>query len=381
MATLHRPVNPYSERWHNVPDGAIPLTVADMDFPTDPRILTALGERLTRPLAYPPPYTTGGLGDLLADHYRLRYGADVNRDCFWLTGSTLATANLIFREFLNPGDEALYLAPSYPPIPQAITQAAATAIPIVLHGDRPLTRADMESRITARTRAIHLCNPHNPTGRILSRTELQAVADTAREHDLRIVSDEIHSRLVLDPHHQHIPIATLDADTARRTLTLDGPTKSHNLAGLGGAILWSPDADAVHEIRHRIGARATPARSLQQAAIGDAYTDDSPWLTDTIRTLRTHRDLLIDALNAHPHRVTYRPGPASYFAWIDFHDTFAGRDAAQALAEHGLLLMPGHAYGADPCWARLSFATTTELLTEAITRLHSVLTSPDRSHV
>ncbi|MEU5053700.1 aminotransferase class I/II-fold pyridoxal phosphate-dependent enzyme [Streptomyces sp. NPDC021096] len=375
MPALRSPAHPYSRRWSFAPDGAIPLTTADMDLATDPLILGAITERLAHPLAYPPPYTTGGLGDLLADHYRTRYRADVTRTCFWLLAGTLHAAYLILSELLRPGDEALFLAPSYRFIPEAITHAGAAAVPVPLDPDRGITRDDVEQRITARTRAIHLCNPHNPTGHMLSRCELAAIADAARDHDLAIVSDEIHCRLILDPQLAHIPIATLDEDTAQRTFTLDGPTKSHNLAGLGGAIVWTPDASALRNLRHRLDHRAAPARAVQQAAIAAAYATDSPWLTHTLHQLRRSRGLVEQALRPHQDQVTYRPAPATYLAWLDFHDTFDTQPAHEALAEHGVLLEPGPEFGAPPRRARLSFATAPELLDAALDRITSALTA------
>ncbi|MEU5385257.1 aminotransferase class I/II-fold pyridoxal phosphate-dependent enzyme [Kitasatospora cineracea] len=372
--------NPYSARWLQAPPGTIPLTNADMDQPTDPAILTALHERLAHPLVYPPPYTTSGPADTIAAFYRTRYGAHVEREGILLTSGTLATLGAVLGHWLKPGDQALYLAPSYPPLPDAITRTGATAVPVPLHHGTPaLTRADLEARITGRTRAIVLCNPHNPTGHLLTRSELTAIADAARDHDLRIISDEVHSRLVLDPARRHIPIATLSADTARRTLTIDAATKSHNLAALGGAVLWSPHTPAVDDIRHRIGSTLGAARALQQAALTAAYTDDSPWFTATLARLRRQQADLVAALEPHRGRITYRPGAATYFAWLDFGTTFGHRPATDALAEGGLLLEPGTTYGAPSSFARLTFATTPDLFTQALHRLTDALTHPERS--
>ncbi|MFJ5276815.1 aminotransferase class I/II-fold pyridoxal phosphate-dependent enzyme [Streptomyces parvulus] len=374
-SSVHPQDNPYAAKWLEAPDGVIPLTIADMDWPTDPLITEAISRRLAYPLAYPPPYTTDGLGEVLAHYYQSRYGADVRSECFWLLAGTVSAAYLICKEILQPEDEALYLAPSYRWIPSAIEQAGARAVPVPLDATHTpaLTNSALKRRITPRTRAIYLCNPHNPTGHVLTRVELQTIADIAREHNLSIISNEIHSRLVLDHHQHHIPISTLSQDAAHRTITLDGPTKSHNLAGLGGVILWSPDVGIVDRFRQRLSHCAAPARALHRAAIEVAYQGDSSWLKETIDKLRHNRDLVTRALSPYGDRITYQPGAATYFAWIDFHDLFGELSAAQALASHGIQLEPGLEFGASDRYARLAFATTPELLKTALARLTAAL--------
>ncbi|MFB7906542.1 aminotransferase class I/II-fold pyridoxal phosphate-dependent enzyme [Kitasatospora sp. NPDC056076] len=382
MTTTWAPsTNPYSDRWTGLPPDVIPLTSADMDETTDPAVLHALQQRLAHPLVYPPPYTTSGIADTIAGHYRSRYGAAVARENILLTSGTLATIGVVLTHWLRPGDEALYLAPSYPPLPDAIARTGATPVPVPLNAAaRPaLTRAGLETLVTPRTRAFLLANPHNPTGRMLTHAELTAIAETARAHDLRILSDEVHSRVILDPARCHIPIATLGPDTARRTLTLDAATKSHNLAAIGGAVLWTPDTGAIDDLRHRFGSNLPAARAIQQAALAAAYATDSPWLTGVLARLRERQAALAAALEPHRGQVTYRPGEATYFAWLDFGTTFGARPAAAALADHGLLLEPGTTYGAPRTHARLTFATTPNLFAEALRRLTAALGRPERT--
>ncbi|MFF3400394.1 aminotransferase class I/II-fold pyridoxal phosphate-dependent enzyme [Streptomyces sp. NPDC002659] len=363
-------VSPYAAKWTEAPPGSVALTIADMDWPTDPLIVEALRVRIEAPLAYPAAYTTDGLGDLLSDFYRSRYGARVSAASFWLLSSAVSAAYLILDEYLSPGDEVLYLTPSYRFIPSAIEHAGGRAVGVELSTARnpSITAVVLEAAVTAHTRAIYLCNPHNPTGHVLARGELEDIAEVASRHDLRIISNEIHSRIMLDS-SCHIPIATLSDDIARRTITLDGATKSHNLAGLGGVVLWSPYLPVVDGLRERISHKAAAVRALQSAAISAAFSGDSPWLTQTLTTLQRNREEIRSRLAPYGDRITYQPGAGTYFAWVDFGSIFGTTPAHTALAQHGLLVEPGADFAARDQQVRISFATSPEILEVALKRL------------
>lgn len=370
----------FSAKWASCRPNEIPLSIAEMDFPTDPDIVAVINERLPRPLAYPVPYTTGGLADLLSDFYQLHYGIAVPREGFRLVSGVVPVTYELFATLLEPGDEVVYFSPSYQHIQGSIAAAGGVPVPVRLDmGSHPaFDLAELTARLSPRTKAIHLCNPHNPTGHVFTAEELRLIADVAVARGLLVVANELHSRLVHDGHH--IPIAAVDPDIADRTVTLDGPSKSHNLAGLGGAFMWSLNASLVADLARRIGFRLSPARAVQQAAIGQAYSNDSAWLRRVRDVLRTNRDLVANTLRHTMPEINFHIPDATYFFWLDLRNLVGEADGAAILRERaGLVVENGRHFGASSWWVRLTFATEEAIMREVLRRLHEELRAGSRA--
>jgi cysteine-S-conjugate beta-lyase len=223
-------------------------------------------------------------------------------------------------------------------------------------------------RIGPRTRAIHLCHPHNPTGYVFGAAELAVVGRVARDAGLLIVSNEIHGRLVHDGAHH--PAASVAPEIAAITVTLEGPSKSHNLAGLGGTFLWSTNLDLMADLKRRTGFRMAPAKAVQQAAIAAAYAGDSPWLVHTRQRLRAGRDHVAAFLTDRLPDVRFVVPSATYFYWLDAGAYVGDANAAAVLAERcGVIGEPGAHFGASDRFVRLTFATEERILDAALQRL------------
>ncbi|WP_043266807.1 aminotransferase class I/II-fold pyridoxal phosphate-dependent enzyme [Streptomyces sp. CT34] len=360
----------HSKKWQECPPGGIPLDLADMDFPTDPAVTDTVRRRLRHPLGYPPHYTTNGTAQTICDYYAAHHGLTLAPADVWLTSSCVAAAYLLFDQLLCPGDEVLYFSPSYHFIPDAIAAAGGRPVGVPLRPDGTLDQS-VAARLTKRTRAFHLCNPHNPTGYAFTCEELRQLARLAREHDLSIISNELHSRLILEG--DHTPIAALGEDARARTITLSGPTKSHNLSGLGVAFALTPAEGPLKDAIRRIGPRMTVPKGVQQAALTAAYAEDSPWLRGTRAYLRGNRDTMVRILRDLAPTVRVRPPRATYFLWLDLRRLRLREDAAGLIERRtGVRLLSGREFGSDGRhWARMTFATDRGLLEEAVHRIAS----------
>lgn len=360
----------FSKKWRDCPPGGIPLDLADMDFPTDPDVIAAVRARLRHPLVYPPDHTTNGTARTICDFYASRHGIRLAPPDVWLASSCVAAAWLLFDQILDAGDEVLYFSPSYHFIPDAVAAAGGRPVAVPLLAEDTLEEA-LAARVTPRTRAIHLCNPHNPTGHVFSRAQLSEIAGVAREHGLAIVSNELHSRLVLDG--DHIPVAALSDDARSRTVTLSGPTKSHNLSGLGVAFALTPAEGPLKEAVRRIGPRMTVPKGVQQAALTAAYAGDSEWLRATRAYLRGNRDTALRLLSERAPAVQVRAPRATYFLWLDLRRLGLRQDAAAFIERRtGVRLLSGREFGCDGAhWARMTFATERAILLEAVHRITS----------
>jgi cystathionine beta-lyase len=215
-----------------------------------------------------------------------------------------------------------------------------------------------------------LCNPHNPTGRVFRRDELEALAAIAREHELFVISDEIHADLVFAP-GRHIAFASLSADAASRTITLYAASKAFNIAGLrcAVAIFGTPELKKRFNAfpRHLRGGLNGPGILATEAA----WLHGDPWLADVLAYLRANRDFVADFVKRELPGVVHHAPEATYLAWLDCralrlaptpHEFFL-KQAKVALSEGPNFGPPGEGF------VRLNFATSRAILERALTHM------------
>jgi len=262
---------------------------------------------------YPPGIGVPELRHAIAAHqrrfYDLSYDADV--EVLVTTGATEAIAAAVLA-LVEPGDEVIALEPYYDSYAANIAMAGGVRRPVTLRPPEFALDVDaLRDAVTNRTRLILLNSPHNPTGAVLSRAELQAVADVAIEHDLVVVSDEVYEHLVYDG--EHVPIATLPG-VRERTVTISSGGKTFSYTGwkvgwaCGPADLVTAVRTAKQFLTYVSGAPFQPA-----IAVGLGLPDD--YFARLRDGLRARRDLLCDGLAALGFDV-FRPA-GTYFVTTD----------------------------------------------------------------
>ena len=342
----------------------LPLWVADMDFAAPPAVLSALRERVAHGVfgyGQPPAEAAESVLAHLEGEYEWRIEQEW---IVWLPG--LVTGLNVACRAVDGG--VLIAAPVYPPFFSAPR-----------HFARPLARVDlastdgswvwnwdaMQTVVTAQTRLFLLCHPHNPVGRCWDEAELRQLADFAERNDLVVCSDEIHCGLILDANRRHIPFASLDPDTARRTITLMAPSKTFNIPGLGCAFAVIADPGLRRRFQGAMDGIVPHVNVLGYSACTAAYRECSGWHRDLIAYLRGNRDQVIAAVDAEK-RVKMAPVEATYLAWIDVRSLGLANPAAHFEA-HGIGLSDGADFGA-PGWLRLNFGCPRSTLDEALRR-------------
>src|SRR5690242_11379546 len=165
---------------------------------------------------------------------RERFGWEVDRELVLPVADLVQAIVASVMAFAGPGEGVVVQTPIYPPFLHAVANAGRRLVVAPLEDDGHRFGFDpgrLAAVVDEGTRLVLVCNPHNPTGRVFSREELEAIGRLAVERYLVIVSDEVHCDLVY-PGARHVPMATLGADVAARTVTLNSATKSFNIAGL-----------------------------------------------------------------------------------------------------------------------------------------------------
>lgn len=363
-----------SNKWRKFDKDVLPLWVADMDFASPEPVVRALRERAEHGV-YGYVYEEPEFFEVVADRIHKRYGWKVGPEAVVLLPGVIAGLNMGARVFAAPGDGLLEQVPVYPPILRCPSNMGLT------RDEAPLARrADgryevdwdaFERAIHGRTRAFILCNPHNPTGRVYTREELARMAEICGRRGVAVIADEIHCDL-LYAGQRHVPIASLDAEVAARTITLMSPSKTFNLAGLKCAIAVVTDA-ALREkfLATKVDLVANP-NVFGFAAAHAAYRDGGPWLDALMVYLEANRDYTVTYVREHFPGVVIYPPEGLYLAWLDFrgagipgHDpyTFFLEQARVALND-GVTFGPG-----GQGFARLNFGCPRAMLTEGLDRM------------
>jgi len=364
-------------KWRRPGPDQLPAWVADMDFPVAPPIRSAIIGAVDRgDLGYPDWPAPHPLATPFADRMRQRF--DWNADPEHVRGLTdvIQGLQIVLDLTTEPGDAVVLQEPNYRPFRLAVPtmRRQAVQLHVVPHADSwrlDLDRleADLE---TQPARVLLLVNPHNPTGRVLRRDELQALADIAERHDLLVVSDEIHADLVYRP-AVHVPFASLGEHVAARTVTLTSATKAFNIAGLRTAVAhigpdwlrerWDAEPPDIHGATGVLGVEATLA----------AWRDGDEWLAGVVDHLQRNRDRLVDGLS-RIDGVDVRTPQAGYLAWVDCSGARPGVDVATLLQQQAqLYTSPGPDYGGAPDWVRLNFATSATLVEDMTRRMARAL--------
>jgi cystathionine beta-lyase len=350
----------------------IPLWVADMDFRSPPAVIEALHERVSHGIfgyTSSPPELGAAVAASLAAEYRWEAEAEW---LVWLPG-LVTGLNVAALAVGNEGDEVISFVPVYPPFMSAprLNGRSLVKVPLRLSTGRwEPDFAALAAAITPRTRLILLCSPHNPVGRVWTAEELTRIAELAEQHDLVICSDEIHAGLVLDEDKSHIPIATLSAATARRTITLQAPSKTFNIPGLGCSFAVIADRGLRRAFHQAMGRIVPHVNTLGYTAALAAYRHGEEWRRELIAYLRANRDLLEAEVATMPG-LAMTHVEATYLAWIDARPAGIERPG-RFFEEAGVGLSDGAEFDL-PGFVRLNFGCPRSLLAEALRRMRAAL--------
>ena len=373
-----------SAKWGYYDPDVLPLWVADMDFRSPEPVIRALHERVEHGIfgyAMAPAELTETIQARLETLYGWRVAAE---DIVYLPGVVVGF-NMASRIAGEPGDGVLVQPPVYYPFFRApdntgrVLQMAEVGRTVRRGVDRYEVDLDaFEAAVDGRTRTAMflLCNPHNPIGRVYERDELLAMAEVCARHDLLICSDEIHCDLIFGG-HRHIPIASLDPEIARRTITLMAPSKTYNIAGLhcSFAVVQDP------ELRQRYcqaGAGLTHgANLLGYTAALAAYREGGEWLKQVLAYMEANRDYVHAYVTQHLPGVEMVVPEGTYLAWLDCRGaSLEVEPSAFFMQEARVALNAGANFGpGGEGFVRLNFGCPREILVEALERMRRALES------
>jgi len=367
-----------SSKWHTYPPDVLPLWVADMDFRSPEPVIRALRERVEHGVfgygAEQPEFY-----EVFLDRLQTRYGWRVSPEAILVIPGVIPGFNLAARALTTAGDGLLLQTPVYPPIQRVPGNVGLTSDEMELErqpdGRYAIDFERFEAAIGERTRMFLLCNPHNPVGRVFRRDELQRMAEICVRRGLLICADEVHCELTFS-RQRHVPIASLDAEIAARTITLMAPSKSFNLPGLKCAVAIIPNASLREQF---VAARLDLVRAvnvLGYTAALAAYRDGQPWLDALLRYLEANRDFVVEYARSKLPGVRAASPEATYLAWLDCREADLPDSDPYTffLDKARVALNDGKTFGRGGAgFVRLNFACPRATLAEGLDRMRHAL--------
>lgn len=281
---------------------------------------------------------------------------------------------------LNPGDEVIIPAPYWVSYPDMVKVAEGTPviIPTQQESRFKVSAEQLQSAITERTRLVVLNSPSNPTGMAYTAEELLAIGDVLRKHpNILIVSDDMYEH-ILWTEESFVNILNVCPDLYDRTFVLNGVSKAYSMTGWRIGYAAGP-ATAIAAMKKIQSQSTSNPASISQAAATEALNGQQECVKEMVVAFKQRHDYLVAALNELPG-VDCIAGDGTFYVFPNFEQAIlknpnTADDIAMAellLSEAGVALVPGSAFGAPGCM-RLSFATSMEILSDAVARLKKVL--------
>lgn len=368
-----------SVKWRLWGPEVLPLWVAEMDARPCPPVVEAVTAAVRRgDTGYP---MGGAYAAALAGFARDRWGWEIDPGATTGSADVMIGIESLIRSLTGPSGAVVLSPPCYDSFFGFVATTGRRLVPAPLSEDgrldpTALATAFRDARLGGERAAYLLCNPQNPTGTVHTRDELQMLAGLADEFGVTVIADEIHAPLVYpsDEGSAFTPWLTV----ARRGFSVWSASKAWNLAGFKAALTIAgedslDDLRRVHEVHsHGVGHIGAIAHIA-------AFTEGRGWLDQVVAELDDNRHLLARLVAEQLPGVTMRVPDATYIAWLDFRTIGAGAlgdDPATVLRERaGVGLSSGPNYGAEAGrgFARLNFATSPEILSEAVARMAPVV--------
>lgn len=377
-ADLHRLRERTSAKWRAFPADVIPAWIAEMDMPLAEPIAEALHAAVNRSdTGY---RWVGELPAALAEFAGARWAWDIDPDRVIVLPDVLTAICQTIQAFTEPGAGVVINPPVYPPFFSSIEQItgrSVVSVPMIEDGTgRVALDLDGLERAFARpdVSAYLLCSPHNPTGSVPTRSELEQVAQSAARHQVAVIADEIHAPLT----HlgtTHVPFLSI-APADLGAVSLVSASKGWNLAGLKCAQVVAGSAEALGTLVGSIPIEVTYGTGhFGVLASIAAYRDSVDWLDQTVQALAANGQALTRLLPAYLPGIGYQPPNASYLAWLDCRSLGLGDDPAAAFLERSqVALNAGLAFGPQGAgFVRLNFGTTPAILEAIVQRLGTAI--------
>ena len=365
-----------SIKWNYYEEDVLPLWVADMDFLCPPAVIESIHKRLDHGLfGYSKTQETTKIA--VQSWLSKKHNWHVELDSILLIPGVVQSFNIAAAAYSRPGDSVLIQTPSYHPffdvsdnsdLIQRINPLSRDST-----GRYSFDRALFIKALKPNTRTFMLCNPHNPTGRVFTRSELIGMAEICLNNNTIICSDEIHSDIIYRG-QTHIPVASLSPEISQSTITLISTTKTFNLAGLKSSAVIITNPRLRELFQQQLSGFVGSVNILGETALAAAYNHGEDWLSELLDYLEINRRFLIDYVREELPGISMYPPEGTYLGWLDCSGTGLDDPADHFLMKARVGLNSGSWFGDNYTdHVRINFGCPHEILALALERLRNSL--------
>ncbi|HAQ56807.1 MAG TPA: aminotransferase [Acholeplasmatales bacterium] len=296
----------------------LPLWIADMDFPVADEIVAAVKRRADHPI-FGYGYLPDGLFRAFVEWHRARHGVVYDATKTIPYYSVVSAIRLVLAALTEPGDGVTIMTPAYMNFKPSVVDIDRTLVtsPLInVDGRYEIDFADLD-RCLSRSRVLLACSPHNPVGRVWTRGELEHILALCERHDAILISDEIHSDLIL-PGFAHTPILTFGDIARQRSVVMLSATKTFNLAQTGMAFMYSENPVYEAKIRKMMGSLHLGAVNVFAAVmVQAAYEHGSDWLEQVLSYVHENERIVAERIGRTMPDIRISPLEGTYLLWVD----------------------------------------------------------------
>ena len=365
-------------KWDEMTDkDIIPMWIADMDFPVAPAIQEAIKRRASHPV-FGYTYVQDDYYNAVISWFKRRHQWPIQREWMLYTTGVVPAMSVAIKALTLPGERVLILSPDYNCFFSSIHNNGCEVLESVLQFNDDSNKFEIDWQnfeqhcADEKCTVFLLCNPHNPTGRVWSREELQHMAELCKKHHVRIVSDEIHCELTM-PGHTFVPMGVVNPDA----IILNSPSKSFNIAGLTMANIICQDAETRRRLDRAINIHEVcDVNPFAPEATKAAYNESEDWIDELNLYIWDNYRALKDFCSQHLPQWHVMPLEGTYLVWVDVSrccdDVTTYCD--DLLQNAKVWLNPGTMYGKESGkgFIRINLACPRSLLMEALERIQKL---------
>ncbi len=354
----------------------IHLEIGEPDFDTPENIRRAAKKAIDEGYThYGPSAGLPALRETIAGEVSGAWGVEVNPDQVVVTPGAKPIMFFAILALINPGDEVIYPNPGFPIYESVIEFIGGKAVPIVLReeNDFEMDIEELVSLITPKTRMLIINSPENPTGGVLSKENLAAIADMVRGKNIVVLTDEVYHRIIYEGQHHSI---FSEPDMASQTILLNGYSKSYAMTGwrMGYGVMPADLAQKIAQLQ--TNSNSCTCSFTQMAGI-EALRGPQDEVTKMVTEFRRRRDVIVEGLNAIDGISCLKPRGAFY---VFPNVTQTGLDCRQLadrlLQEGGVAVLPGTSFGQHgDGYLRFSYANSVANIEEGLARIRKTLES------
>lgn len=377
--------NNFSAKWSEMnknfgTNNLLPMWVADMDFLTAPCVMEALKDRLEQGIF---GYTTrpSSYNESIVNWLDNRFSWKINQEWLMFSPAVITSISLLIQNLTQKNDKIMIQEPVYSPFHNIVESNERSLVisPLVKldDGSYVMDYEDIEAKIKD-VKVFILCNPHNPVGRVWTREELTRLGEICLKHNVLIISDEIHSDIILK-NHKHTPFASISKEFRENTITCMAPTKTFNLAGLQSSFLVISNPyyyEVMDKAFSILDIKRNNAFSL--VATEAAYNYGEDWLYELIKYIEDNVDFAIDYIKNHIPQLKVKKPEGTYLLWVDFSNLNVDKkDLKNALINKGrIALSDGSSFGiGGDGYYRINLACPRSMVLEGLKRIEFAIKS------